>query len=240
MFLPEIEYYHAMKEDLDQTPFLSKEEIDSLAELETDTVSILNKLREDIEKGSYNAVLGDDASGRIPALVIWHFLAEIYARRGFAKPAMRFVAGSAGSDAGTQDELDAYISRIKNDVSNEAEENKKVLVVTDFIDSGASLQGILDSCDKHGLTFDIASIGIVARETIADLADKYHCNVVYGKRHTPMIYGKDSLSGVQKERLKDVIAHKLPEINQRKINAVREYVKKHIVPSLIEAYESNR
>lgn len=59
---------------------------------------IFLKLQESIDSGEYNLIIGDDASGRIPALVVRNFIKEVYAKRGYPKPATRFFAGSGRSE----------------------------------------------------------------------------------------------------------------------------------------------
>lgn len=56
-------------------------------------------------------IIGDDASGRIPAFVMGHTLKEIYTRRSYSLPLLRFVAGGAGWCANSRKELNEHVER---------------------------------------------------------------------------------------------------------------------------------
>ncbi len=65
-----------------------------IAELEKPLGKILGQLRRHIDMNQYKLVLGDDTSGRIPALIMWRVLSALAEQRGQEKPKISFIAGS--------------------------------------------------------------------------------------------------------------------------------------------------
>ena len=59
-------------------------------ELESLVLPLIEKLKENIDKGEYDMLIGDDASGRIPTLILRGIINE---RNRGSKVKTRFVAG---------------------------------------------------------------------------------------------------------------------------------------------------
>src|SRR3989344_8140945 len=58
--------------------------------------NILIELMPDIETGAYSTIIGDDASGRVPTIILANVMKSIYELKGYPPPTVRFLAGSTG------------------------------------------------------------------------------------------------------------------------------------------------
>ena len=110
---------------------------------------LLTQLDENIRKGEYSYILGLDASGRIPALIVGKYISEIYTQESRELPKRLFVAPQY--EAVSTPQLKALFSnseKIK-------ETKKKVLIIDDTLFSGDSLRDATMELRKHGIPFDI-------------------------------------------------------------------------------------
>lgn len=181
-----------------------------IAELENPIIEILRQIREKIEQGSYNLVIGDDASGRIPALIFNRILENIYQRHGIDKPKLIFLAGS--TDLFDQDILVEKVSKIKDYLLQVFERLKltqqlqdggrQVLIATETISHGSSLNALAKALTELGVRYDIASVGF--NQTNPDerqiVERKLGARIYFGQTHNPAVMYKPSFSGVTKER----------------------------------------
>ncbi len=227
-----------------------------IKELEEPLASMFADLRSEIERGDYSAIIGDDASGRIPALIMWEVVKEIYKKKGFKPPLMRFIAGSSNirftdEEIKKEKEMDNQMARIKEDTG----QNKKFLIVTDTISSGASVGMLIGSLKRNGLHADVATVGLVG-PSIADndegsnrkeLEDEWGSRIVYGMKRAPHIYREGRVSGVQKESAQlfsepylSYFGHIGGNIgNQQEINYARE-VAHEVAQNLLKRFPALR
>lgn len=177
-------------------------------ELERPIKTILLKLKERIDRGEYGLVIGDDASGRIPTIIIGGVMREVAGRHGNKKPNIIFIPGGLSSSftAEDEEEFGEYLKK------RGLEDGRRVLVVTDSIMSGSTLKGIV--AQIHNLEFecDIATIGIEdvdvsGTDMRKDRTRNLPVDIVSGEYknstkdiypHTPDIYDDKDASGVFK------------------------------------------
>lgn len=178
--------------------------------------NILTELKDEIDSGQYKMILGDDASGRIPADIFGNVLRLIYKDHNLDVPQIRFIAANPDIPWGP---LDAAIKQFKRGL--ETNESDKVLIVTDTIASGRHLQPVVNSFHKNGVKFDVATIGVAGDnlyETVDLLQKQWNCNIVCGELGVPSIYNQRDLGGVFKE-YGDIVARPRKQNGSRKQNA---------------------
>jgi len=165
---------------------------------------ILEELRTKIEKGEYRYIVGDDASGRIPALIFYNFIKKISIDNNLPIPKLYFLAGSRGfsdhSDSGKEkiEKLEEYVTPVlgnknsfldnfKNKFSD-SQKRERILIVTDTIVTGKSLKPLTTVLQNRGLQFDLASIGY--REIEEKLTREKYLGgeIFFGQNRTPNIY----------------------------------------------------
>lgn len=163
--------------------------------------NILLALKDTIEKGEYQLIIGDDASGRIPTLVFHKILTALYQKYHYPKPHTRFFAGESYNfgQKKFEEEMVGQIKQRLLEYIREYGEPKRVLVVTEAIVQGRRLHAPALALKKAGLPFDIATIGLVSVEDKKVLEDKLGAKIFEGMNKNPMIYNAKKLSGVEKD-----------------------------------------
>jgi adenine/guanine phosphoribosyltransferase-like PRPP-binding protein len=171
--------------------------------------AIANEMREDLVAGNFILIIGDDASGRVPALIFTEIANQM-------KPADQektrciFFAGSrylVGSEKmiKTQDIIDQLT---RDTESLEMIQKGKVLVVTDTISTGNSILPVTTALNYLGANYEISSIAIYGdfvdepgvRKVDKNRFEKlFSGKVHYYEKETPEIYGQQEYSGVEKD-----------------------------------------
>lgn len=184
---------------------------EAVAELELPIKIIIEKIQSRIENGEYGLIIGDDASGRIPTLILGNFIKTISEQRGLKKPNIIFIPGKLmGPILNLDSGMRAKSKKLENHIAKfGATKDKRILIVTDTVLSGDSLKILVTVLHEIGFTCDIATIGVETDEK--DLLNRdsnlHHSEVISGeyynedgfKQHTPKIYRAKTLSGVTKK-----------------------------------------
>lgn len=212
-----------------------------LGDLEEPIDMILHQLHEKINNGEYKYIIGDDASGRMPALIFWNFMKKVCKQKGLDSPKLYFIAGSGPSrepeeQAAKKEKLKKYLEPLKD------MKDGRILIVTDTIVSGASIRPLVDTIREYGVECDVAAIGVSG--SLDELENKFGVSIYVstcGDRDniTPKVYKQNHLSGVFKHP-DDVFAYPLEEEEKKKgaIGSARRDAKT-IADRLFEKYEPN-
>jgi hypothetical protein len=181
-----------------------------IEELRKPLEKMLGDMRERIEAGEYGLILGDDASGRIPTLIIDKVIKSRYARLGYDVPHTVFVTGSKGLISKEREGKQREIEMLLDHVSALSARGRRALIVTDTVASGSSLLPLAMALQEKGIAFDIATVGLSAwlldspseeaiTDHIAELQERLgNQSFYFGTTTTPNIYEKKELSGVIK------------------------------------------
>lgn len=174
---------------------------------------ITTQIRKQVQNAEYDLVIGDDASGRMPALVLGKFIAKAYKEQGVPSPQRLFFAG-AGS--GEKTPLDKDELQVKQD--NIAEflrthkPGKRALVVTEFMRSQVvyGIRPLMNALTREGINYDLAVVNLdgklLEKSPDAKGADQkdsgdaipVHLGRVTSAGAVPQIY-RAEFSGVYKE-----------------------------------------
>ncbi len=168
---------------------------------------LVEKLKPDIDAGTYDVIIGDDVSGRIPALALRSVFAERMRKLhpNLSPEADRdmlktyFVAG--GRITSNTDALSDFFRKINPEVK------RKALLVTEYIATGNSIARLGTLLENEHIPFDIVTI-IGFRMDKNDFrtrpVKKFFARhkIFYGRDtdgpNPPAIFGKHHLSGVKK------------------------------------------
>jgi hypothetical protein len=210
-----------------------------IAELLNPLKNLLTQLRERIEKVGYQLVIGDDASGRIPALIVHKTLESICEQKGLFKPEILFFAGSRGlKEKRMYQELEAKQAHIAElfRYSN-PKILRRALIVTDAIQTGDSLLPLVNGLNANGIDYDIASITLGSEgkrnfkpdKAVARLSKKLGGDLFYAKVSAfPAVFDRKDLSGVQKDPREvfsfPVTADSEDSIEQEKVRRIQEKI----------------
>lgn len=187
--------------------------LEEVAELEGPIKKIIEKISDRIEKGEYGLVVGDDASGRIPTLILGNFIKKIAEKRGLPRPNVIFIPGKltdykhSGPEylyTKQQEDLEQHLANWS------ADKSKRILIVTDTVLTGHSLRVLVRSLKDLGYKIDIGTVGVedeggfFESKRYASLGDteifsgEYKRQSNSGDTATPKIYQKHPISGVIK------------------------------------------
>jgi adenine/guanine phosphoribosyltransferase-like PRPP-binding protein len=143
-----------MSENLTTKEVTQEKRFQAVMDIEKPLEILLNKLKPRFEKTEYAAIVGDDTSGRIPTLAVRRFANKIcQERRGSNLPTF-FIKGEKMEKMMDSKSVDGLMEVLK--ASNP--ENKKVLVVTDLVRTGWTIQSIGEVLEEAGIKFDVASL----------------------------------------------------------------------------------
>lgn len=120
-------------------------------------IILLRRLMPALSEHEYQAVVGDDVSGRIPALVMGKLMKKIYKQEGAKQPETIFLA--AGRSHGSEqkkweEEADSYLDKLLK--NNSINSQDKVLLITEFIQTGKSEAQVIELFKNKGITCDLA------------------------------------------------------------------------------------
>ena len=213
---------------------LSSEQQNALYQLERPMEKILEQLRQEIERSTYAVIIGDDASGRIPTRMMEKILKRIYKRKNTNPPIVRFIAGSSQLQFRSTDEqerkkaaIKKQIASIKRAFPNNSWSEKRVLIVTDTIWYGRSLDVLMTALQQNHMPADIATISLYDNKTKKVLEEKWGTKIVLGMLdNAPLIYAGGSgqiaaMHGVYKDSA-DVFSHRFAKSALSDSNAARE------------------
>lgn len=189
-------------------------------------VKILEKLRGDIEAGNYAMLLGDDASGRLHTRLLGEVIKGVYGRKGYPPPTVRFVAGS-GQLGHLYDEkkeaLREYVAKLKQELSAKNLAKSKVLVVSDIVFTGNSLNLLAGALQREGILFDLVSFSGPDDIQLKVLEGRWGTRIVRGVGGGGL-YGQHHLAGVEKHS-GDLHAHLLRGFSKAEVGASRADIK---------------
>ncbi len=187
-----------------------------IAEIAPALNEVIKELGPVIESGEYDTFIGEDASGRIPAIIIWQAAKEISEWNGSSQPDLRFIAGNANVGHMPPEKLEGVKALLQK-----TDSAKKKLIITEFVFSGNSMKTMLDIIKEAGFNADV----VVVRSDYMnkqDLEKRLGCKVYLGEvGPQPGIY-KAPFSGVKKEPERLFSSKRKPyEVTQSEINEAR-------------------
>jgi len=163
---------------------------------------IVETLKEGIENDQYGMVLGVDASGRVPALVLARL---IQYKRNIE---IRFVTGNKNVD--NEDSL-VRLDELKGHFSTEEFRgqlgDREVLIVDDIIASGFSLELICRALKEVSLRYKVIGLAHEKSKTSASkeaVMERLEADILIGGEgdqfsgEYPEIYGKHQMAGIKK------------------------------------------
>lgn len=206
-----------------------------------------------IRSHEYSTIVGDDSSGRVATLVLRKFIAEAYKRDGVESPKTIFYAGGYTKDprGGRDYKNPKVFDAIAEDFKKVKKDSGKVLIVTEYIIRGATMDNLVFALAQSGAECEVATLAM------AEGKDKFlheHNNlqtliktkIISGGEITPdkMIpfYNEPEIAGVKKEWVsKNIHTRPLGKIkgdvsNAKEITKNARIDAKHLAEKLISEY----
>lgn len=169
---------------------------------------LTEKLKGDIESGTYDMLIGDDASGRLPTVALRNIFAERMRKlhpdlspeedRSMLKT--YFVAGGRPVNHAQYEKVHEFFQKIAPEVK------KRALVVTEYVATGESIARLGRLLEEENVPFDIATISFMIDgldERSADVKDFFMRHKIFAGEHVtnasaPAVYEQHHLAGVTK------------------------------------------
>jgi len=176
-----------------------------ILELRHPVEKILEQISPLLESGEVELIIGDDASGRIPTAIFRKIFDLAYKERGFPTPETRFLSGSRYLKDEVKEEKKKKIAEYLEQVLIDIEKKfgrplHKVLVVTDVIKTGHSLDPIIEVLNEMGIAGEVVSVSVLDGEPVVEeIKNRWKVPVHLGADYLPDIYGQQKLSGVVKQ-----------------------------------------
>ncbi|MBI4118121.1 MAG: hypothetical protein HY455_01085 [Parcubacteria group bacterium] len=229
-------------------PEEGKKRLEDIEELKGPIEVIFGQLAESIERGEWpDLIVGDDASGRIPTLIVAGVLKEIAEARGLEKPDTLFFAGVKSIDEEiAKGRRNKILESLKQLEKRKDRKTRRALLITDTLVTGGTIQDIADAIVQEArIPMDIVTI---AAKSSADLRQLLKNklgarSIIFGRfDKTPGIYGAHTFGGVEKADRVSIHAQAmrkdpdmLLDVLQDSINQARADAKS-IAHEIAEAY----
>lgn len=202
-----------------------------VASLEKPMTVIVDQLKPNLESAAYSLIIGDDTSGRLPALVLHQVADVVYERHGLPKMPTVFIQAGRNIE---DEEVRRQVEGLKAKYASKTE-GKKALLVTDYVRSGGTMQRLTELFSQNGINFDVATLDMDEPE------ETYRQRGVFSPNTTvfsgnpdantnhdrPEIWSKPTLTGLKRAKKPGEqvsILNLGPEIRQDTLNA-REDIK---------------
>jgi len=157
-----------------------------MANLERPMMEAFKEVLPNLERGDYDLIIGIDASGRIPTLIMDKLINYIYTKNGHDSLKTRFLAGARNASSKKENVEDKI---------REWNPQKKVLIVEDIAFTCSSIKHIADCLKDMNIHFDIMAV----QGPPLDGCEGIGADNIYSSSQYSSIYGARHLSGVEKD-----------------------------------------
>ncbi len=169
--------------------------------------SLIEKLYSEIKEHKYDIVIGDDTSGRIPALAVGGLMKLIYKKDKVKEPNLLFLAGHKefdeyeGYDEYVMnkqlvlqkkkwiEKLKKYIDELRE--NNILKEDSHILLVTDYMARGVTVGNFASFFKKNNIKISVASLESYHSAECLN-RQGWDFDICIGKTtddHTPLLWG---------------------------------------------------
>lgn len=211
-------------------PALSRKEVENMVEDlnspfqgSVEGVGALANLIKKLENrlDDYDTILSDEASGRIPSLILRQLINKKKLETGNERVRFRAVSGGRVLEH-VKDSVREHLS----DLLQQEGGFGKTLLVTEYINTAQGITWLAEILDELGVDFDIAAISANKSANRYDdvVSDRLVCGF-QGSREGVDFYGQSRSSGVWKSASRSPVPFKF-ETDQANINETRDSISK--------------
>jgi adenine/guanine phosphoribosyltransferase-like PRPP-binding protein len=223
------------KQEIPVPEFKLEEFEQSREELE----SLVKQLMPAIKNHEYNIIVGDDASGRIPTLILGGLMKEIYKKDNATPPQILFFAGRhLQYYEGEENLVSEFFQKLEKQKEIKPS-SSNALVVTEYMSTGATMVSFVKTFKKLGLSCDVATL--VANGPERHYKDKYDFNKIYignALGGVAPFYGSRIFAGVKQKPEDKIFASPLNVYREMVITARKD--SKKMIEYLKQIYEREK
>lgn len=143
--------------------------------------------------GEYDAILSDDASGRLISLTLRKVLNKVREQQDKDELPLYFMAGGRNS-GGELREIAKFLK--------EHEELRNVLVVSEYIATGASMEEFAEVLERQSVEFDVAVLSTQDRQSLEKAHPELVKHLIVGQDDSDvgrLFYSNSNYTGVRKQ-----------------------------------------
>lgn len=175
--------------------FYNEVSFEALDELEEPIKNIVLEMKDKLDSGEYSVIIGDDSSGRTPALIFKKVIDHVYKTHNHTLPQLNFIAGfgMAWTDPNIIEHKNKVLLELYKKYSGQT-----ALIVTEYIASGMGLNFMQEALKEAGVKSDVATISTrFSKDRYSSQIDG-QLHVASEEANEPRIKGQTQFSGVDK------------------------------------------
>ena len=163
------------------------------------TIIVLARLVIKLERDlpTYDTILSDDASGRLPSLFLRKIINHVRSKTGQGAVKTYFLASGSHNKIEKDEAIERFLVDKKKEIT-------KALVVTEYITTGNTIMNIMKLLTDIGIDFDVACVsaeegpGHYIRE-FGDIFKKIRCGESFSTAGLSFFSERDIVGGVEKK-----------------------------------------
>ena len=145
---------------------------------------------------NYNVIIGDDVSGRLPTLVIANLAGKRRRQMGLSNPSVFFINAGASITLAGRPEI--TLPKIAGIISQHRSPNQNILIVTEFVGTGASLAALANEFRRQGIIPDLCVLNSHNDPALIDSLKGYRIYCGSSKNNVGSLFYKNTaLTGVK-------------------------------------------
>lgn len=167
-----------------------------VASLEKPMLKICNELKSGLERNKYGIIVGDDTSGRLPTLALKGFSDFVSDQNHMERlPTVFLQSGTKAKDEDVALQFKERVLSRKKDI-----QDKKALIVTDYIQSGRSVNRLMELFKSQDLPFDVVVLHLSDEFDQSKLVIPESSNMIIGEvsPYSPSVWAKETLTGLSR------------------------------------------
>lgn len=188
-----------------------------------------NKIAERVMLKEYDTILAEDASGRLPGLLMYGAMKKFYKTNESEKDLnLFFLAGSKGAE-NEEEKKEKLLEYFNNVIYKSHSPDKSILIVTDVIMEGKSLVPLIEILKELGIKYDILTLGLGRSIRYHNFENQVYVlkkelgNMNEARIGIPEIFDRSDLSGVKKNP-NNILSSRRPDNDMKKIKQIREEI----------------
>jgi len=123
----------------------------------------VSALRENISNHKYDIVIGDDVSGRLPALVLHGVMKKVYSKDKVELPKLLFFKGNRGGWKVSAEDVELWKENMEKELlrylkEKVIEKGSKILIVTEYNQTNNTILNFNEVFGKAGIGVDFLDL----------------------------------------------------------------------------------
>lgn len=180
-----------------RSPLRVPESEPAVAELESPLRNALRQAAPRLRDGTYGLIIGDDTSGRVPAVIVHDVVRRLHEQRHHDAPPLVFLPGGGGRNScelqarAVVDQGSERLRRLSG--------GRRALLVTDTVQTGSSVAFFAKALADHGIAMDVLAVAVFPQaQALLDTLPDVSVYAGSTERRAWAIDGAHHISGVNK------------------------------------------